>query len=175
MLKEIYTNLYLGGQDDIEAFATLVEGRSNSEFCILSAAKEPWHRRALGYTGRSAPKTHPEYLYAHRPSRLILNLVDAREENARYIYDEILHTAVDYIEANKDKLVFVHCNEGKSRAPSIVLMYFLKHTQAMEQCDTFEEVEGLFKSWYPEYAPNGIRVKVKEFWDLCQQPIGKEV
>ena len=183
-MKEVYPGLYVGSQDDIDEFAEIMNERINKmiavtqqpQFYIVHAAKEPWHRKAVGYTTRGAPKNHPEYLWARRTQRLALNLVDVPESKAQYIPDELLREAVDYIHwahQEKNKPVFIHCNEGKSRAPSIALLYLLKHTQLFEPCDTFEEVESFYKTLCPSYEPNGIREKVKEFWNLCQQPLGE--
>ena len=46
-------------------------------------------------------------------------------------------------------------------------MYLIKHTEFFEQCDTFEEVELFYKAIYPDYNPNGIRVKTKNLWEQC--------
>lgn len=40
--------------------------------------KEPYHRQALGYRGRSAPEGHREHLVARRGYRLILNMAELR-------------------------------------------------------------------------------------------------
>jgi len=69
---EIYPNLYIGNEDDYES-----KVRSETGWCVVHACKDPYHRQALGYTGRAAPKEHPEYLIARRDNQLILNLVDA--------------------------------------------------------------------------------------------------
>lgn len=58
-MKEVFKNLYVGNQQDYETSTF-----TYSEWAFLLAAKEPWHRRALGYTGRAADKNDPEYLMA---------------------------------------------------------------------------------------------------------------
>lgn len=67
---EVFPNLYVGSEQD-EHLA-----RGAPCWFIIHACKEPYHRQALGYSGRAASKDHPEYLIAHRLGRLILNLVD---------------------------------------------------------------------------------------------------
>ena len=56
-MREVYKNLYIGNQQDYETGTF-----TPSEWAFLLAAKEPWHRQALGYTGRAAAKDDPEYL-----------------------------------------------------------------------------------------------------------------
>lgn len=88
---EIAKNLFVGNQNDYE---NLVKFRN--DFSVVHACKEPYHRKALGYLGRGAPKNHPEYLIARRGNRLILNLIDVVDPN--YIPEEIIFKAVSFIE-----------------------------------------------------------------------------
>lgn len=74
---EVKSNLFVGSQDDEAAI------RGQGGWFVVHACKEPYHRQALGYSGRGAPKDHPEYLIARREGRLILNLVDV--DNVSYI------------------------------------------------------------------------------------------
>ncbi|MDO9036420.1 MAG: phosphatase, partial [Methanoregula sp.] len=108
---EIYPNLFIGNENDYET-----KVRQESGWCVVHACKEPYHREALGYSGRAAPKNHPEYLIARRGNRLILNLVDAPDP--AYIPKEIIDAALAFISANLNagSHVLVHCNEGCSRS-----------------------------------------------------------
>jgi glyoxylate utilization-related uncharacterized protein len=55
---EVHNNLYIGsGKDLID---------TNKDWTIVHAGKEPWHRKAVGYTCRALPKDHKEYLFAIR-------------------------------------------------------------------------------------------------------------
>jgi predicted protein tyrosine phosphatase len=151
-MKEIYGNLYVGNENDYENTARKSDGWS-----IVHACKEPYHRQALGYTERAAPKTHPEYLIARRENRLILNLVDA--DNPAYIPKEIIDAALNFVheQLKADKKVLVHCNQGMSRSPSIGMLYLLKYTDKLPS-NSFEEIEAGFREIYPQYNPAaGVR------------------
>ncbi len=133
---------------------------------IVQAAKEPFHRAALGYRGRAPDKAHPEYYYAVRGNKLILNLIDSEDE--KYFENEAIPTALNFI---KDSLedgyaVLVHCNQGTSRAPSIALLYL--HRQGLGGCgeiDLDSAVER-FKQVYPPYAPKrGVYEYLKAHWN----------
>lgn len=116
-MKEIYPNLHIGSQDDYENIVKHQDG-----WFVIHACKDPYHRQALGYTGRSAPKEHPEYLIAYRGNRLILNLVDAPDP--AYIPKEIIDEAIKAIGINiVNHKVFVHCNQGQSRSAVIGLLF----------------------------------------------------
>ena len=117
-MKEIIKNLYIGNADDYEQY---VKGKDNCS--IVHACKEPYYRKALGYSGRSVLSNHPEYLIAVRVNRLILNLIDP--PNLNFIPKEIIDKALTFIDENlkRNRKVLVHCNQGESRSPSIGMLY----------------------------------------------------
>lgn len=151
-MKEIYPNLYVGNQEDYDYHVAHQDG-----WFVVHACKEPYHRQALGYTGRAAPKTHPEYLIAHRGHRLILNMVDA--DDPAYIPKEIIDAALEFIHEHLSagERVLVHCNEGMSRSPSIAMLYLAKYTDRIPRSSLLE-AEAVFQQIYPMYNPKpGIR------------------
>lgn len=155
-MKEIVSNLYVGNQSDFEN-----EDFNNDEWSHLLVAKEPWHRQAVGYTGRACDKLHPEYLLAKRNNKLILNLIDAPK--SIFFNKNLIDTGLQFIEdeLDKGKKVSSHCNEGMSRSPSIILLYLVKHN--LIEGDTLEDVEAEFLKIYPKYNPGtGMRGFVEE-------------
>ena len=117
-MKEVYPNLYVGNQADYDN-----NKQSFEEWKVVHACKEPYHRRALGYMGRGAPKDSPYYYYLYdRMGNLILNIVDT--DSPDYFNDEMIDEAIKYcLEGiNNGKKVLIHCNQGESRAPSIALL-----------------------------------------------------
>lgn len=154
---EVYKNLYVGNQFDEETL------QSREDWFIVHACKEPYHRQTLGYSGRGAPKDHPEYLFAVRDGRLILNLVDV--PNPKYIAMEIMEAAVKAIHEDiSSKKVLVHCNQGMSRSPSIAFLYLAKHTGLFEGL-SLEAALHEFKELYPSYAPaGGVAGFIRENW-----------
>ena len=152
---EVHPNLFVGSGADLP--------EDTDGWFIISAAKEPYHRDALGYTGRTAPKDHPEYLMARRDNRLILNLVDVADP--AYIRPELIGIALHDIGAElaKGNKVLVHCNQGGSRAPGIALMWL--HRNGPYQAMSLDEAETHFKTIYPDYAPAaGIRGYLDQNW-----------
>lgn len=113
---EVCPNLHVVSEQDEQR----IHGQAGWFF--IHACKEPYHRQALGYTGRAAAKTHPEYLIARRNDRLILNIVDVDDPN--YISPEIVDAALGAIKDNiQHTKVLLHCNQGQSRSPGIALLY----------------------------------------------------
>lgn len=160
MMREVYPNLFVGNQLDYE---NLVAGQSG--WMILHACKEPYHRQALGYSGRAAPRNHPEYLVARRGNRLILNMVDV--DNPDFFDKGMIETGLNFIdEALKaKKRILVHCNLGESRSPSIVLLYMASRIKILS-CETLQIAELEFVKKYPEYNPKpGIRGFLSKNWN----------
>ena len=141
-MTEIHKNLFIGNENDYEFKVKNQEGWS-----VVHACKEPYHRQALGYSGRGAPKDHPEYLIAKRGNRLILNLVDAN--NPAYIPKEIIDEALSFIDEQlgKGQKVLIHCNQGQSRSPGIGLLYLAK--EGIIRNDSFQGALKEFRGFYP--------------------------
>lgn len=130
---------------------------------IIQAAKEPWHREALGYKTPGAPKDSDEYLIAYRDNdrRIILNLVDS--PNPSYISKEIISLAPHIIksrlgileagDADDNKKMLVQCNKGESRSPSLVLLFLVRKTGWAAQFKGKQEAWAAFKGLYPPFNP----------------------
>lgn len=155
---EIYPNLFVGAQEDYE-----FQVRGQADWMVVHACKEPYHRQALGYTSRGAPKNHPEYLIAKRENRLILNIVDANDPN--YIPKELIDSSLDFIKnvLNRSHKVLVHCNKGESRSPSIGMLYLAIYTDELPK--EFTLAEQSFRQIYPFYNPSpGMRGFLVKNW-----------
>jgi len=142
---EVHPNLFVGAQAD-EALTRRVPG-----WFLIHACKDPYHREALGYSGKAAPKDHPEYLFARRDGRLILNLIDVAD--VRYIPAEIVDAALnaiyDRIETSK---ILLHCNLGQSRSPTIALLYLAKFTNRFNHLG-IDDAVAAFRQVYPPFNP----------------------
>lgn len=160
---EVTKNLYIGSQEDYEGRVKY----SPEDWYIIHACKEPYHREALGYTGRAVSKDHPEYLIAQRDSRLILNLVDV--DNPSYISKDIIDAAIKAISLNiHNKKILVHCNQGGSRSATIGMLYL--RFKGIIITNNFEEAEQQYIQLYPYYNPaNGMRMYAKTNWDMYKQ------
>ena len=142
---EVDKNLFVGAEIDEHRI------RGQSDWYVIHACKEPFHRQALGYSGRAASKDHPEYLIARREGRLILNLVDV--DNASFVSPVIIDAALEAIAANiATKKVLVHCNQGQSRSPAIAFLYLLKHTTKFEGL-TPDDALSTFGALYLPFRP----------------------
>ena len=158
---EIHPNLFVGSQLDYES-----QIGAMTDWAIIHACKEPYHRQALGYSGRAVAKTHPEYLIARRNNRLILNLIDANDP--AYIPDEIMDAAVAFIDEHlrAGQRVLVHCNQGLSRSPAIAMLYLGSYTERLSRT-SFDQALTAFQEIYPPFSPAaGVLGFLRRRWTL---------
>lgn len=156
---EVCPGLYVGDELDYERTVKFQEG-----WHVVHACKEPYHREALGYSGRGAPKEHPEYLIARRGHRLILNIIDS--DDPAYIPVEIVDAALEFIHkhVSAGDRVLVHCNQGESRSPGLALLYLASQTDQIPNT-SLVEAEAAFRVIYPRYNPSlGVRGFLQSNW-----------
>lgn len=164
-MLQVAPYLHVGSEAD---FQTLVDINLPDvladKWAIVHACKEPHHREMLGYEGRAAPKDDPEYLFGVRGNRLVLNLVDAPDP--AYVRPEIIDAALAYIATalGQGRHVLVHCNQGRSRSPVLVMLHLAPGLPAK-----FEDAEKGMLALYPEYAPAaGMRGFAEANWPKYQ-------
>lgn len=156
-MKEVRPNLWVGNQADYEQI------KDQPDWWVVQACKEPYHREAVGYTGKGAPPESPEYLFAERDQRLILNLVDA--DTPKFIPHPAIVVAAGFIKdnLNLNRKILVHCNQGRSRAPGVTLAYLRR---AGEMPWSYDDAATLFVLDYPEFFPSaGIDGYLRQNWD----------
>lgn len=159
MITEIAKHLYIGDAQDYETLKVL------PEWYFVQACKEPYHREAVGYTTKAAPKGG-EYLFVRRFGRLILNMVDSPDP--KYVNKDMIAEALNYIHDHIDEHpILVHCNKGESRSACIVMLYLLLIGKLS---DKFEEAERQFAELYPPYKPSaGVRGFMSANWKVYTQ------
>lgn len=161
---EIFPNLYVGTERDANGVLDRAD-QPRDPWYVISAAKEPWHRRAVGYTTPGAPKTHFEYLMALRPNHMILNLVDVADP--AYIRDEIVNGTMLVIHEmlGPNRKILIHCNQGLSRSPTLGMLYLRHYTDKLPQDDYDEGVAFFRGAIYPAYAPaKGMADYARQHW-----------
>jgi hypothetical protein len=157
---EVMPRIWVGSQSDYEA------GDWDGPWRFVHACKEPHHRQALGYTTRGALADHEEYLVARRDNRIILNLVDTADP--KFVHKEMIDAALEFMRESvrKNAQVFVHCNQGRSRSPTIAMLYM-----APALPEEFEEAEAYMSVIYPDYAPaKGMQEFARENWSTYRDP-----
>ena len=97
---------------------------TDGTIAVVHACKEPCHRSSVGYSTRTIPSNHPNYLVLERGHHLYLNLIDPPQPLFMMPSFEAFLKFVDH--EIVDRPVLIHCNQGESRAPSLTLLYMAK-------------------------------------------------
>jgi hypothetical protein len=159
VMHEIHPNLFVGPQSDYEQ---LVAGQPG--WSIVHAAKEPFHREAVGYTGANPEKAALEYFVARRGNRLMLNLIDAPIDVD--IPETIFQAALAFIHerlAAGDR-VMIHCEQGVSRSATLGLLYLLRHTTALANTACRDGLRR-YHEIYPPFSPGrAMRYSLTRQW-----------
>ncbi len=153
---EIFKNIFIGS--DQECFYT-----PSADWAVIHACKNPCHSKAVNYKG-SLSSSHPYYLIMEKEQHLFLNMVDMEKELSPLYTNPIMKSAITFIENNiASKKILVHCNQGLSRSPSIVLLYL-----AIKGCianDSYSNAVADFRKMYPVFNPGrGISLYMNNNW-----------
>ncbi|MGC2210354.1 MAG: dual specificity protein phosphatase family protein [Candidatus Korobacteraceae bacterium] len=156
---EVHPGLFVGPQEEYESLV-----RHERGWAVVHACKEPYHREAVGYISAKPPERHPEYFVARRGTRLCLNLLDAPDPAD--ISAEVMDAAVAFIHEHlmAGGRVFLHCQMGMSRSPSIAMLYLGTHTDRLPT-DSFDVALIQFSEVYPPFSPRpGVSGFLRERW-----------
>jgi predicted protein tyrosine phosphatase len=160
---EVHPGLFIGNWHDYE---TIVAGQPG--WAVVHACRT-YHRMAVGYRIRNVPEHHPDYLIARRENRIMLCLLDLPISS--FIKKEMIDETLDFIDQMRaDGLkVLVHCMQGRSRSPSITMLYLATRLRVLPD-SSLEAAEKQFRQLYPRYAPSrGIREHLRRHWHLYRK------
>lgn len=154
MTNEVIPNLLFGNE-------SACTHQADGSVAVVHACKEPCHRRAVGYTQRSLPKNHPNYLVFETDYHLFLNLIDPPLPLFMLPSFEAFFAFVDkHID---ERRVIVHCNQGESRAPSLALLYAAKRADRFPD-DSYGAAALAFRKEYPYNPGRGIQTWLAAHW-----------
>lgn len=128
----------------------------NSEGWAVIHACKSHHQIALGYKG-SLDSSHPSYLTHQTNNHLYLNLIDP--DKPLFQLEPFVKGLKFLLKWFKEKKLptLVHCDQGESRAPSLVLLYLALTKQIPNGGYSFAKKP--FEELYPKYKPgNGIQI-----------------
>jgi hypothetical protein len=156
-MEELRKGLWLGSDKDVDK----AKDKGWARLCCCKEGPDS-HRSMIGYTTLGAPRDS-RYLVARKGDVMALNLIDV--DDPSMIPNEPIDAGLKFIKEMQDKgtTTLVHCNQGHSRSPSIVLAY-LHGVGGLPQ--SFGRAEHLFGKLYPPYDPGaGMRARIKERWN----------
>lgn len=110
----------------------------------------------------------PCYIICQKDNVMSVNWVDA----AAKFYDwqgkgvETFIKILDFIDQFRDtsKKVYIFCDLGQSRSPSIALLYLAKRLKTISN-ENYDAAKQDFLLLYPYYNPGGIADFISEHWE----------
>ncbi|MEY3214570.1 MAG: hypothetical protein RIT28_5051 [Pseudomonadota bacterium] len=158
-MRQVFPGIFIDGTPDKRC----LHADPGDDLAVIHAAKDPCHRRALGYTTRSAPKDHPHEVFMRDGRHLILNMVDAPDP--KYFSPLMFHQARDFAAEHRasGRALVIHCNEGRSRSTSVALVILA--TSGVLPCGSYAEARAAYEALDPLYAPGvGVRLFLETRW-----------
>jgi hypothetical protein len=134
---------------------------TDGTIAVVHACKEPCHRSAVGYSTRTIPSAHPNYLVLERGHHLYLNLIDPPQPLFMMPSFEAFLRFVDREIAERP--ILIHCNQGESRAPSLTLLYMAKRLNLLPN-GSYESAATAFRQKYPYNPGRGIQTWLGTNW-----------
>jgi hypothetical protein len=158
MRIHVAPNLWYG---DMELCA-----RTTEDEAIVHACKDGCHRKAVGYTGRAPKRDDPHYYSKRMGLDLFLNLIDPP---VPLFATPVFLTALAFLEEHGSaRIRFVHCTEGVSRSPSLVLLH-LARNGVLGKVPTYAAAREVFTAKWP-YAPGkGIQLWLEQNWNMLME------
>ncbi|HHX12595.1 MAG TPA: dual specificity protein phosphatase family protein [Clostridiales bacterium] len=140
-MTEITHNLFVGDDSDC----------ASGLFSHIIHACKTCHQTALSYRD-SLQSTHPNYLIYETESDLYLNMVDMERELLPLYTNPIMFAAMNFLDKyTKEHKILVHCNQGFSRSPSIVLLYCAR--KKIIPSTSYHDALKQFIELFPQYNP----------------------
>ena len=133
-----------------------------AEAAVVHACKDPCHKQAVGYE-KKIETHHPDYLGRERGAHLYLNMIDPP---VPLFKPEMFRLFFDFVDRQiAERPVVIHCNQGRSRAPSLTLLYMAKRLHLLPDTD-YVSARRAFEQKFP-YAPGkGIETYLMAEWAL---------
>ncbi|HEY1686485.1 MAG TPA: hypothetical protein VGG19_17105 [Tepidisphaeraceae bacterium] len=135
---------------------------TDGTIAVVHACKEPCHRNAVGYSTRTIPNTHPNYLALEHGHHLYLNLIDPPQPLFMIPSFEAFLRFVDREIAERP--VLIHCNQGESRAPSLTLLYMAKRLAILPN-ESYSAAATAFRQTHAYNPRRGIQTWLITNWN----------
>jgi hypothetical protein len=156
---EVHSNLFVGTVDEA---VTLPQKDWKKIF-----AANNFHYQMHGWTRGGRYQNHPYYVIHEEADFISLNWVDGPANYFDYQGKgvEIVQRVLTFIDNNlPESQIIIACNQGKSRSPSLALVYLAKRLHVIADT-SYEDARRDFLQKYPRYEPSGIADFLSQKWE----------
>ena len=157
---EVYEHFFIGTQQDCS-----LERARPADLAVVHACRT-CHQRVVGSAAQHAHQDDPEWFVARRGQDCFLNLVDS-EYPGLIRKEALIDPALQFIDEMRRQGadVLVHCEQGRSRSPSLLLLYLASRLNALPTASLLA-AEAQFTRLYPDYVPGyGIWAHLRHYWE----------
>jgi hypothetical protein len=134
-----------------------------AERAVVHACKRPCYREAMGRAG-TLPHDHPDRHFIEEEYDLYLNILDRMQPRfSMEVFEAFFAFATTHWRDGRDLLV--HCNAGRSRSPSLALLFLAGVTGDLRRGD-FVDAAKDYAAVDPDGRPGpGLRRYLREHWE----------
>lgn len=152
-MLEVTDGLFVGAED------SCVNG--SPEYAVVHACKYPCHNAVCG----NPSADHSDYLVKEVGNDLYLNMVDMEDKQQHQFMEPMVSATLEFVETHIDtEPVLIHCNQGRSRSPSLAMLYMAKRTDEISD-ESYLTSSREFQELYPPFSPSrGIHLYLQEYW-----------
>lgn len=165
MVRKILKNIFIGERN------TCI---SNEWDKIIHADKNCWNKvKKKEFKSLEQEKKknfedfvfiHPDYIAYEDGNHLYLNMIDGHE---KYFSTPLFIKSLNFLEKYSEEKILIHCDKGKSRSSSILMLYFAKRIKIIGSTSYFVAKEDYINNYDKEYLPSpGIEIYLKKNWSL---------
>lgn len=160
MLLQVHKDLYVG-----DTAGLVFTNRNKWSIIHLS---QRYHYSLFGWDLKfnKPPKDHQHYLIYEEAHEISVNLVDGASCLFDWFGVHGFTHLMDFIdrELASNRKVLIHCDKGRSRSPSLALLYLSRRIKTIPG-HSFSVAMYEFKKQYPAYNPNGIAEFIDMHWN----------
>ena len=159
MIK-VHENIYVG-------MARMIHLLNKHEFAFVGVSSK-YHYELHSWQKGFKYADDPCYLICQKDTVMSVNWVDAAER----FYDwkgiglATFRKILDFIQSQTKK-VYIFCDQGQSRSPSVALLYLAKRLKVIRD-ENFDVAMQDFLLLYPHYNPGGIKDFIRHHWNEIQ-------
>ena len=158
MITQVHDQILIGEDTDCPPGLNIAGTKATLHCC-----KFPCWSCIVG--AKQLPKEHPQYLMCIYPFDLFLNIIDPPVPLFKH---ETFVAAREFARRHlmRGNKLFIHCNRGESRAPSIAMLIMAKDLDVIGN-ESYDVAKEEFERIYPAFKPGkGIETFMRENWSI---------
>jgi hypothetical protein len=158
-MEEVAENLFVGAENACRSVT------KDEDWSVVHACKHPCHNNQCGNPSQG----HPNYLVYEDGSDIYLNMVDMDRKQDHQFMQPMISATLAFVENRvNSQQVLIHCNQGRSRSPTLAMMYLAKRADQISD-ESYSQASTEFQDLYPQFNPGqGIHLYLQDYWNQIE-------